>query len=134
MKKRNRTKSGLLIKKFIEYSDASLYTDENDHNPIVAADCPKCGGLGRWSEDDEDGSHHDYVCHVCRVTGAADVPAPLFDNDLPARETTADDKGWVRCPNCGKGFKLTDKHRWTGRRHTTCGQKLIVIIKTIEKE
>jgi hypothetical protein len=29
---------------------------------------------------------------------------------------------WLKCPNCGIRFKLTDKSRWNKRRHTTCGQ------------
>lgn len=31
---------------------------------------------------------------------------------------------WVKCPNCGVAFNLSERHSWTGYIHKTCGQKI----------
>jgi hypothetical protein len=35
--------------------------------------------------------------------------------------------GWVRCPHCNVRFSLSDKSRWDGQRHTTCGAYLLPV-------
>jgi len=45
-----------------------------------------------------------------------------------------DTEGWLKCPNCGIRFKLTDKSRWKKRRHTTCGQRITFANREIKPE
>src|SRR2546422_11111442 len=97
------TKSGLPIRKLIRLGDASLFTEQNDHNPTVAAVCPACQGCGRWSED-SGGVHRDYQCSTCRGVGCVDSPSKMFDSDAPPVTVPANSKGWVTCPGCGKRF------------------------------
>ena len=48
---RKRTKSGLPILRrhrhawYVRFEDLSLFTKENDHNPVVAAQCPTSNGV-----------------------------------------------------------------------------------------
>lgn len=41
---------------------------------------------------------------------------------LPASASDGD----VHCPRCGVVFSIADRWRWTGTRHSTCGQKLLL--------
>jgi uncharacterized C2H2 Zn-finger protein len=50
--------------------------------------------------------------------------------DLRVKNTNAEmtaeaDSGeWLKCPNCGVAFNLSDRERWTGYLHKACGQKI----------
>jgi hypothetical protein len=47
-----------------------------------------------------------------------------YDSEILAE---ADENDWIKCPNCSVRFKLTDRKRWTGYCHKTCGQRIRVI-------
>jgi hypothetical protein len=32
----------------------------------------------------------------------------------------------INCPCCGRRFKQSDRNRWDGERHLTCGQRIIL--------
>ena len=36
-------------------------------------------------------------------------------------------EGWIECPFCGTRFSLRDRDRWNGERHTTCGQRIVIL-------
>jgi hypothetical protein len=116
------TESGLPIRKLVQFADPTLFTEENDHNPTVAAICPDCHGVGRWSED-RGAVHRDYMCPKCRGLGCVDSPAKMFDPDAPPVTVQANSKGWVTCPGCGIRFNTNYRDTWTGWRHK-CGQRL----------
>jgi hypothetical protein len=121
-----RTDSGLPIVKHFRFDDATIFTEENDHNPLVAAKCPECRGRGTWAEPNpEAGDHFNCGCQTCNLSGVIDEPARLFDNDNPPLTITADPEGRAKCPHCGWRFRITDKAVWTGWRHR-CGQRLRV--------
>lgn len=153
-KRSKRTDSGLLILKmhvrptyvpFDHVDDiAAVFTSENDHNPFVAAICPKCGGCGEsiglvpadynfnlLIDDPEAGDsvvgwHVDFGgCPRCNGSGVIDEPARLFNNDKPPETVRANANSVARCPNCGLRFSTKVRGIWTGWRHC-CGQRLIV--------
>ena len=33
--------------------------------------------------------------------------------------------GWVKCPGCNRRFALKDPNKWDGKKHLSCGQKII---------
>lgn len=106
---------------------SAYFNADNDHNPLVPAKCPKCGGAGRWGATELWGGRPTEVCgncDACGGSGEADGLVPLFDNDAPAIEATLRPDGWIKCPGCGKSFSTADPYRWTGLRHVTCGQKI----------
>ena len=45
---------------------------------------------------------------------------------LPAMEAQKSLLGWIKCPGCGASFKFSDRRAWTGYRHTSCGQRLMI--------
>jgi hypothetical protein len=47
------------------------------------------------------------------------------ESELPAKISKTK-SGWVKCPFCDKRFMLSDPRRWDGKRHLTCGQKIII--------
>ena len=109
----------------------ATFTDENDHNPFVLQDCPYCQGTGLFCEE-----HHTlkgeciadlHECPYCDHTGITGEIERYFDNDTPPIEVIPYQKEWVACPICGKKFCLHDANVWTGYRHTTCGQRLVII-------
>jgi hypothetical protein len=52
------------------------------------------------------------------------VPA----NDNPPVTVTPFRPNWVQCSHCGKTFSLRNAQSWTGERHKTCGQRLIISV------
>ena len=45
---------------------------------------------------------------------------------LPAMEAQTSLLGWIKCPGCGGNFKFSDRRAWTGYRHRSCGQRLLI--------
>ena len=151
-----RTDSGLLILKMYTHPTyvnldhcgdiAAIFTAENDHNPLVAAKCPKCNGMGQWaipvpdesriddliSENSEVAAgyavghgHIDCWCSHCNGSGVIDEPARLFNDDKPPETVRVNANGVTRCPNCGLKFSIKVRGVWTGWRHR-CGQRLSI--------
>ena len=106
-------------------AEATKCTDENDHNPLVLEPCPDCHGRGKRCEWSDDGMvHSQAVCATCDGEKFTGNLVRRFSNDAGAIPVTPSSLGWVTCPACGRGFKVTSKDSWSGRRHLTCGQKL----------
>jgi hypothetical protein len=106
----------------IDFSDRTLFTDENDHNPIVQKICHICNGRSRRFSE-KNGVHSDFQCHHCRGVGSVNEPSKLFEDDTPPVELKVGPEGWLKCPNCERRFNTRDKQRWTGWRHK-CGQRI----------
>ena len=115
----------------VGFAPKSLFTDENDHNPSVMPDCPRCHGTGRACEHlaDADGAevHAFDTCGDCGGAGhlPGAKPERMWPEGIEVIDVSANDAGWIRCPCCGKSFKESGQ-TWTGRRHR-CGQKLRII-------
>jgi hypothetical protein len=45
---------------------------------------------------------------------------------LPALEAKKNLLGQIKCPGCGIRFKMSDRSVWTGYRHKSCGQRLLI--------
>lgn len=109
---------------------AATFTDENDHNPRIQQDCPRCSGSGQFCEHSIIDGHEQYalgVCTACSGTGVTGEVEPYFLDDKPEMPACADDKVWMTCPSCDWRFALRDKNAWTGRRHLRCGQKIRIV-------
>ena len=104
----------------------AVFTDANDHNPIVDEDCPHCSGSGKYCKE-EDGGYSLYLCPFCNGSGVTGGKIPYFSNEQPEMEAFVDGSGWITCPNCQTRFSTNDAHRWTGKRHMKCGQKIKLI-------
>ena len=105
------------------------FTEENDHNPYVLASCPQCCGHAKYDTFQESSQgvvQTLHECDACNGTGVVPDIEPFFENDNEPISITANADGWIKCPNCGWRFTITDKHAWTGLRHMRCGQKLHV--------
>lgn len=103
----------------------AVFTDENDHNPLILEECPRCHGTGQVDIYDENTSIYALeVCPDCLETGITGEVVPYFENLSPAMEATKRDDGWTKCPRCGWRFSARDSAVWTGLRHKRCGQKL----------
>jgi hypothetical protein len=61
---------------------------------------------------------------VCAGKGWIEGSQKYFDNDSEAITAKVSAMGYVECPRYGRKFSIKDKHRWTGRRHMRCGQKI----------
>lgn len=104
-----------------------VYTDENDHNPWVLENCPGCNGAGRNCRFVEaERAHYTYICSTCDGTRYTGELVRKFDNNAEPVEASPNAHGWVTCPGCGVGFKVTSKDSWSGRRHLGCGQKIFL--------
>lgn len=102
-----------LATKVPERRDAA-FSDENDHNPWVLEDRPACEEYGGILAQ----------CEECGGLGTRGGAVRYFETDAPAEAAEVREDGWARCPACDRMFATYDPVRWTGRRHTTCGQKL----------
>ena len=111
---------------------ATFFTDENDHNPTVLEDCPRCAGTGRVAGtetiDAELVSHTGALCPRCEGAKTTGEVVPFFADDAPAVDVVVRPDGWLKCPRCGKHFSSGDQNVWTGRRHKRCGQKLNLLL------
>jgi hypothetical protein len=102
---------------------AAVFHSAPDHNPLVLEDCPTCHGSGTKCEGGP-GVAILLDCPDCQGDGTTYALVPRFDNDSPPLAVRAAEDGWVTCPNCDRRFALTDRDRWTGLRHVSCGQRL----------
>jgi hypothetical protein len=105
------------------------FTAENDHNPEIWDQCPRCFGRGKISERDtgEDGTVEVYVgveCPVCKGSGTNGERVRYFDNDAPIADVPVSSDGWLTCPCCRWRFSIRDRNVWTGLRHARCGQRI----------
>jgi hypothetical protein len=98
--------------------DGHLFTEENDHNPMIHVDCPLCDGTGKELAGNND------VCPICEGSGRKAIS--YFKNDNPPIIGKVNSKGDCKCPSCGFIFTITNPRSWTGKRHARCGQKLIL--------
>lgn len=113
--------------------DEAEFTEENDHNPLIRKICPECKGYRKRDIKREfpDGALSWTLtsCTACDGKGWVDGSQNYFDNDSDVVPAEVSAKGYVECPCCGWKFSIHDKHRWTGRRHMRCGQKITLIMK-----
>jgi hypothetical protein len=115
------------------HSDPSdiVYSDENDHNPLVPEDCPGCFGTGKRCRLVAHGAGTAYGLERCTACAGAKTTGNLvrkYKNDSPALEAGVNEFGWTKCPGCGVNFKTTSSVSWSGLRHKTCGQKILLSI------
>jgi hypothetical protein len=104
-----------------------VYTDENDHNPLVLEKCPDCRGTGKNCYFVEtEMTYYTDVCSTCDGDCYTGELVRQFDNDAKPLEASLNSHGWVTCPGCGTRFTVTNKRSWSGRRHLKCGQKIIL--------
>ena len=124
-KRKARIRRRLTIARYSK-PDSVAYTDENDHNPWVLEKCPHCHGTGKnCSFVEAEMTYYHDICSNCKGERFTGELIRKFSNEsVPAEATTTVD-GWVRCPGCGRAFKLSNSASWSGRRHITCGQKII---------
>ena len=59
-----------------------------------------------------------------RLPPADDDPPPR--NDSPPMTIAPFQPNWVHCPCCKRAFSLQNQNSWTGSRHKTCGQRLVI--------
>ena len=89
--------------------NAAVFNDENDHNPIVLADCPRCHGRGKVSSHTREKDriiHRLHGCPECQVSGTNGELEPYFTNNAAAVEVRPNEKGWLTGPCCGWRFKI----------------------------
>lgn len=110
--------------------DEAEFTEENDHNPLIRKICPECKGSGKR---DIKGEYPDgrrtwtlSTCKTCDGNGWLEGSQKFFDNDSAAVRAKVSGMGYIECPCCGWKFSIKDRHRWTGRRHMRCGQKILI--------
>ena len=104
-----------------------VHTAENDHNPLVLEKCPACSGTGKNCRFvAEENALYTDVCEACdgdRTTGNV---IRRYPTDSTLIEARVNESGWVRCPGCSVGFKTTSDESWSGLRHKSCGQKILL--------
>lgn len=101
------------------WRDDAVFTDENDHNPLVLEACPACSKWGRCGPPEPCPE-----CHGLKTTGRA---VHYFPNPLPEEAAVVDEQGWITCPLCDRRFSTRYRGTWTGRRHLTCGQAIRLV-------
>jgi ribosomal protein S27E len=117
------TPGGLQKKQNIRRFTTDLFNDENDHNPLIARPCTKCGGKGFYRVYDP--PKGDVKCEKCDGIGAFEITEAFFSNESPAVTIDPNEHGIVKCPSCGRRFPVYSNQFWTGLRHT-CGQKIVL--------
>ena len=45
-------------------------------------------------------------------------------NENPEMKASVNSFNWVKCPNCGISFKITNSESWDGKIHIACEQKI----------
>ena len=134
--RKNEIRRRITIARYPRRSRA-VFTDENDHNPLVLQDCPTCDGSGKASEYWSEGEisvHSRIICPTCHGTGITGEIEPFFAIDTPEASVATGVDGWITCPNCRWRFTTVDPNAWTGRRHMRCGQKIKVISSSPRRE
>jgi hypothetical protein len=117
--------SGLPIRNsLIPYSSA-MFSDNNDHNPLVARMCGDCIGKGYIKRCNKNFQLEGHVCERCDGVGHFDEPVRYFDNDAEPQSATPNKYGWVKCPCCGTRFQPYDRNVFTGWR-CACGQRVLI--------
>ena len=107
--------------------EGAVFTDDNDHNPIILQDCPECHGRRKfceWGTPEDRFIHQQVVCLTCCGLGSTGTEGSYFANDTPAIDARLMGISRILCPHCGETFRIHDSSAWTGRRHRTCGQKI----------
>ena len=102
-----------------------IYSDQNDHNPLVLESCPSCAGRGKNCSENER-KYSLTICTACDGTGKTGQVVRRYQADSTPIEVLVNECGWAKCPGCGVSFKPTSSGSWTGRRHKTCGQKILL--------
>jgi hypothetical protein len=108
----------------------AIFTDENDHNPLVLQDCRACRGSGKQCHHGSQDDIQVYSlerCNECGGLGVTGQVEPFFSNNELEMSAYPDSEGWLTCPACQWRFTIHDRRAWTGRRHMRCGQKIKVI-------
>ena len=107
---------------------AAVFSDENEHNPWVLEDCHSCQGRGTHCHE-RDGVASLEPCAACDGRGTSGDVVRYFDCEpsWPGVEVAVDAHGWVTCPRCQRRFSTRHRDTWTGRRHLTCGQALMLV-------
>lgn len=116
----------LNLRRFPRRSEAR-FSGENDHNPPVLEDCPKCRGVGLFCVE-RHGEASTGPCDECGGLGTTGEVVPYYRDEVPEVEAAVDSLGWVTCPSCGWRFAVKDSAVWTGLRHKRCGQKIKLIL------
>jgi len=115
-------------------SNDIAFSDDNDHNPIVARVCPKCNGQPKLIyERFRNGTAIDRCCSRCQGLGVVDEPGGYFSNDEPVQTVRPNSHDFLQCPACRIHFNYRDPKVWTGRRHI-CGQKIILDLSNTTTE
>ncbi len=116
----------LTIEKYSQ-PGSRVYTDENDHNPLVLEKCPDCKGTGRDSGFVLDVFlYYSHTCPTCKGERFSGELVPQFANDAEPLDATVSIYGGVRCPGCRGVFTINSPQSWSGRRHLLCGQKILL--------
>jgi DnaJ-class molecular chaperone len=106
----------------------AVFSEENDHNPIVLQDCATCHGTGKVCRHFKTKEGGECIardeCPSCAGQGVTGELEPYFSNDQPERPADCRSEGRVQCPSCSRRFRITDPNAWTGKRHMRCGQKI----------
>jgi hypothetical protein len=106
---------------------AAVFTDENDHNPLILEDCPRCGGRGRVCTSPHPDEYVLDDCPACGGLGTTTEVVHYFPGTSPEAEAVVDAHGWITCPRCERRFSTRHRDTWTGRRHLTCGQGIRLV-------
>ncbi|HYM00955.1 MAG TPA: hypothetical protein VEZ90_18500, partial [Blastocatellia bacterium] len=104
-----------------------VYSDENNHNPVVFEKCPACFGSGKKRTQAVGKDEITISCDACPECAGTKTSGKLvrrYQNDSPAIEAVIDELGWTKCPGCGVNFSTSNSASRSGLRHKTCGQKI----------
>ena len=117
---------GYPVLRNLSFENEEFFTEENEHNPMVIPNCPKCimGKTAGMSNTSNKSQGH-ILCESCGGSGILTPPVAklMFENNKPPLKVSCKVSGFLHCPKCGTGFKYYDKRVWSGKRHA-CGQKL----------
>lgn len=129
--KKREIERRLLLARFPRANGASdvplVFSDDDDHDPLVLEDCPACRGRGTRC-DESDGMARLDTCDACDGAGTTFALVRHFANDAAPVEVTVDASGWVTCPGCHRRFSTRASSAWTGRRHMRCGQRITLAL------
>ena len=107
-----------------------VFSDENDHNPLVLEKCPVCKGTGKNCKRIKTTNEMVIVTDSCEACGGLRVTGNLvrqYSEDSSIEEARVNRDGWLKCPGCGTRFTTNSAASWSGWRHKTCGQKIRLV-------